>query len=58
MLVVKLFIYFFSLLNRKLNKDSENALKTVIFLLQIIQININYINTKLIILPPLNILTW
>jgi len=36
MLVVKLFIYFFSLLNRKLNKDSKNALKTVIFLLQVI----------------------
>jgi len=36
MLVVKLFIYFFSLLNRKFNKDSKNALKRAIFLLQII----------------------
>jgi len=36
MLFVKLFIYFFSLLNRKFNEDSKSALKTVIFLLQII----------------------
>jgi len=36
MLVVKLFIYIFNLLNRKFKEDSKNALKTVIFLLQII----------------------
>jgi len=36
MLVVKLFTHFFSLLNRKFNEDSKNALKTVIFLLQIV----------------------
>jgi len=30
MFVEQLFIYFFSLLNRKFNKDSKNALKTVI----------------------------
>jgi len=39
MLVVKLFIYFFSFLKRKFNKDSKNALKTAIFLLQIILTN-------------------
>jgi len=39
MLFVKLFIYFFNLVNKKFNEDSKNALKTVIFLLPIIPKN-------------------